>query len=120
MIAGTPLHVNLLAVSLLIVEVSGIPSSKVPTEIRQLPHLRSQGVVASRHSPFVCRRMRELQDDKLPCHESSKGESLGVQCPKEGNSSRPSRFNRAGIRSDARQVVFLGGYEPPVGRLAPC
>ena len=43
-----------------------------------------------------------------------------VQCPKEGNGGRPSRFNRAGIRSDALQVVFLGGFETPVGRLAPC
>ena len=38
----------------------------------------------------------------------------------KGNGSRPSRFNRAGIRSDALQVVFLGGFETPVGRLAPC
>ena len=71
-IVGAPLHV--LAVSLLIVEVFGIPSPKVPTEIVQFPHLRSQGVVASRHSPFVCRRMRELQDDELPCREPSKGD----------------------------------------------
>jgi hypothetical protein len=71
-IVGTPLHV--LAVSLLIVEVFGIPSSEVPTEIMQFPHLRSQGVVASRHSPLVCRRMLELPDDKLPSHESSKGD----------------------------------------------
>ena len=118
MIVGTPLHVNLLAVSLLIVEVFGIPSSKVPTEIRQSQHLKSRGVVASRHSPFVCRRMLELPDDKLPCHESSKGDQR--YSAQRNNSSRPSRFNRAGIRSDARQVVFSGGSEPPVGRSAPC
>ena len=53
---------------LLIVEVFGIPSAEVPTEIPQFSHLRSRGVVASRHSPIVCRRVRELQDDKLPCH----------------------------------------------------
>jgi hypothetical protein len=63
--------------------------------------------------------MRELPDDKLPCHGSGKG-GLEVQCPKKGNGSRPSRFKRAGIRSDARQVVLLGGCEPPVGRSAPC
>ena len=101
MIVGAPRHV--LAVSLLIVEVFGIPSSKVPTEIVQFPHLRSQGVAASRHSPLVCRRMRELQDDKLPCHGFGKGESLGFSAQRK---AIVVAFNRAGIRLTPVKLCF--------------
>ena len=109
LIVGAPPH--MLAVSLLIVEVFGIPSPKVPTEIVQFPHLRSQGVVASRHSPFVCRRMRELQDDKLPCHGSGKGDQ------------RYSAQRKATVVAPRVSIGPAYARRPSscvFGRLAPC
>jgi hypothetical protein len=100
-----------LAVSLLIVEVFGIPSSQVPTEIVQFPHLRSRGVVAPRHSPLVCRRMRELQDDKLPCHGFGKGESLGFSARRKATVVSPRVLIGPAYARRPSSCVF--------GRLAP-
>jgi hypothetical protein len=72
-IVGTPLHVNLLAVSLLVLKYLG-PPVRNPHHHPAAPTVPMSGVVASRHTPAVLGIIaRKPPYGKLPSHESSKG-----------------------------------------------
>jgi hypothetical protein len=88
---GTPLQVNLLAVSLLVLKYLGRPV-RDPVS----------GVVASRHTPAVLGIIiaRKPQDGKLPSHESSEGDQrYSANLSQERQHSRPLHSNRAGMCS---------------------
>jgi hypothetical protein len=95
---GTPLHVDLLAVSLLVWKHLR-PPVRDPHHHLTAPAPPTSGVVTSRHTPAVLGFIaRKPPDGKLPSHESSKGDQrYSSKLSQERQQSRPPHSNRAGI-----------------------
>jgi hypothetical protein len=114
---GTPLHVNMLAVSLLVWKYLG-PPVRDPHHHPAAPAPPTSGVVASRQSPALLGIIaRKPQDGKLPSRESSKGDQrYSADLFQERQHSRPSRCSRLPIGpayAQSVKVVFSGGFKPP-------